>query len=99
MDTRWVGTSDKIASLREICAAFDVRPEQVCHIGDGTDDAELFREVGYGVAVADAQTQNGVPDSRKRRPHVRFRIRLLETVVNASDRHRLSGSEHREVRR
>lgn len=54
MDTRWVGTSDKLGSLREICEAFGVRPEQVCHIGDGPDDADVFKAVGYGVAVADA---------------------------------------------
>ena len=54
MDTRWVGTSDKIASLKEICEAFGVQPEEVCHIGDGPDDAEVFKMVGYGVAVADA---------------------------------------------
>jgi len=54
MDTRWVGTSDKIASLKEICEAFGVAPEQVCHIGDGPDDADVFEAVGYGVAVADA---------------------------------------------
>ncbi|MGH1343977.1 MAG: HAD hydrolase family protein [Nannocystales bacterium] len=54
MDTRWVGTSDKIASLEEICDAFGVTPERVCHIGDGPDDADVFEAVGYGVAVADA---------------------------------------------
>lgn len=54
METRWVGTSDKIASLREICEAFGVTPEQVCHIGDGPDDADVFRAIGFGVAVADA---------------------------------------------
>lgn len=54
MDTRWVGTSDKIASLREICETFGVPPDQVCHIGDGPDDADVFRAVGFGVAVADA---------------------------------------------
>ncbi len=54
LDTRWVGTSDKLESLHEICEAFGVKPEQICHIGDGPDDADVFKAVGYGVAVADA---------------------------------------------
>lgn len=54
MDTRWLGTSDKIASLAEICAAFEVEPSAVMHIGDGPDDAAVFEAVGFGVAVADA---------------------------------------------
>ncbi len=54
METRWLGTSDKIASLKEICETFDVAPERVCHIGDGPDDAAVFEAIGLGVAVADA---------------------------------------------
>lgn len=54
MDTRWLGTSDKIASLAEICAAFKVDADAVIHIGDGPDDAAVFEAVGFGVAVADA---------------------------------------------
>lgn len=54
MKTKWLGTKDKIASLREICEFHDVKPEHVCHIGDGPDDAAVFRAVGFGVAVADA---------------------------------------------
>ncbi len=54
MDTRWLGTSDKVGSLAEICDAFGVAPEGVCHIGDGPDDAAVFEAVGFGVAVADA---------------------------------------------
>lgn len=54
MDTRWLGTSDKIASLAEICAAFEVDADAVIHIGDGPDDAAVFEAVGFGVAVADA---------------------------------------------
>lgn len=54
MDTRWLGTSDKLASLRKICQAFEVAPARVMHIGDGPDDAAVFEAVGFGVAVADA---------------------------------------------
>jgi len=54
MDTRWLGTSDKIASLAEICATFEVDADAVIHIGDGPDDAAVFEAVGFGVAVADA---------------------------------------------
>ncbi len=56
-DTRWLGTSDKIESLWEICDAFDVQPAGVCHVGDGPDDATVFKEIGFGLAVADAHPE------------------------------------------
>jgi len=56
-DTRWLGTSDKVASLREICSEFSVTPERICFVGDGPDDAEVFEQIALGVAVADAHPQ------------------------------------------
>lgn len=54
VDCRWLGTRDKLASLSEAQAAFDVPSERVAYIGDGFEDAEVFQLVGLGVAVADA---------------------------------------------
>ncbi|PRQ07326.1 HAD hydrolase family protein [Enhygromyxa salina] len=53
--TDWLGVTDKIAALEQICARHGgVRPEHVLHVGDGLDDAPVFERVGLGVAVADA---------------------------------------------
>lgn len=54
LDGRWVGVSDKLAALQQICGEHVVRPEQVCFVGDGPDDAEVFGAVKVGCAVADA---------------------------------------------
>lgn len=54
LDTRWLGATDPLAALREICTTFEVTPERVCYVGDGFDEAEIFDHVGLGCAVADA---------------------------------------------
>ncbi len=53
-DCRWLGVSDKVAALAEICAEYSVTPEQICFVGDGPDDAEVFTKIALGCAVADA---------------------------------------------
>jgi 3-deoxy-D-manno-octulosonate 8-phosphate phosphatase (KDO 8-P phosphatase) len=50
----WVGTSDKLASLQEICERHGGDPARVCFVGDGLDDAAVFERVGLGCAVRDA---------------------------------------------
>lgn len=51
----WLGVTDKLGALEQIRARHgQLAPERVLHIGDGLDDAELFGQVGVGVAVADA---------------------------------------------
>ncbi len=54
LETRWVGVKDKLAALDEICTTYAVQPGQICFVGDGPDDAEVFARVGLGCAVADA---------------------------------------------
>jgi 3-deoxy-D-manno-octulosonate 8-phosphate phosphatase (KDO 8-P phosphatase) len=54
LDARWLGVSDKVASLRQICAEYQVERGAICFVGDGPDDAAVFTEVGLGLAVADA---------------------------------------------
>ena len=54
IDSRWLGTTDKLAALEEAVAAYDVPLERTAYIGDGIEDADVFARVGLGVAVADA---------------------------------------------
>lgn len=54
MELRWLGVSDKVAALSEICAQFGVEPGRICFVGDGPDDAAVFEKVGLGCAVSDA---------------------------------------------
>lgn len=53
-DLRWLGVTDKLAALDEICTAYAIKPEHVVFVGDGPDDAAVFAQVGLGLAVADA---------------------------------------------
>ncbi len=53
-DVRWLGVTDKVAAFDAIVADSGVSPEEICVIGDGLDDAEIFALAGTGVAVADA---------------------------------------------
>ncbi len=48
------GAAEKLAAYREILAATDCRPEQVCCVGDDLPDLPLLRHCGLAVAVADA---------------------------------------------
>lgn len=54
LDTRWLGITDKLAALEEVCRAHGVEAARVCFVGDGYDDAAVFARVGLGCAVADA---------------------------------------------
>lgn len=54
MELRWLGVSDKLAALDEICSNYGVVPGRICFVGDGPDDAEVFARIGLGCAVADA---------------------------------------------
>ena len=48
---------DKKPALDEILARHQLRPEQVCFVGDDLLDLPLFRCVGMGVAVANARPE------------------------------------------
>ena len=54
LDGRWLGVRGKAEALRQICREYAVEAKQVCYVGDGLDDAEVFGMVGVAVAVADA---------------------------------------------
>lgn len=50
------GFEDKLSKAREIIADVGVERSEVCFIGDDLPDLPVIREVGLGVAVADAAT-------------------------------------------
>lgn len=54
LDGRWLGVTDKVGSLRQICTEYQVSREEIAFVGDGPDDAAVFEAVGLGFAVADA---------------------------------------------
>ncbi|MEM6991276.1 MAG: HAD hydrolase family protein [Myxococcota bacterium] len=54
LDARWVGVTDKLAALRQICAEHVVHVDDVCFVGDGLDDVDVLKAVKVGCAVADA---------------------------------------------
>lgn len=48
------GAASKLPALRELLLATGKSPESVCVIGDDLPDLPLLRNVGLGIAVADA---------------------------------------------
>ncbi len=54
LDARWLGVRDKVGAIAEICREYGMVPTQICVVGDGIDDADVFGHVGLGCAVADA---------------------------------------------
>ncbi len=48
------GTDDKLTAAQDICRELNLKPEQVCYVGDDLPDLLLARHVGLAVAVGDA---------------------------------------------
>ncbi len=48
------GTEDKCAALASVLQELRLQPRQACYLGDDLPDLPPMREVGLGVAVADA---------------------------------------------
>ncbi|HLA85196.1 MAG TPA: HAD hydrolase family protein [Thermoguttaceae bacterium] len=48
------GVTDKLAAVEKIREELDLRPEQICYLGDDLPDVRVLGYVGLGVAVADA---------------------------------------------
>ncbi len=51
------GVGDKLATVEGIRGELDLRPEQICYLGDDLPDVRVIRHVGLGVAVADASEE------------------------------------------
>lgn len=54
------GILDKGRILDEICKKFNVKPEQVCYIGDDINDLALLNKVGFSAVPND-----GIDDAKK----------------------------------
>lgn len=52
---------NKGEGIKKACQSLDITPKEVAHIGDGENDIDAFRVVGYKVAVAQA------PESLKKK--------------------------------
>jgi 3-deoxy-D-manno-octulosonate 8-phosphate phosphatase (KDO 8-P phosphatase) len=50
----FLGVSDKLAALPELARKAERPLARVLYVGDGREDAAVFREVGLGCAVRDA---------------------------------------------
>jgi 3-deoxy-D-manno-octulosonate 8-phosphate phosphatase (KDO 8-P phosphatase) len=48
------GASDKLPAFAELLALEQVKPEQVCYVGDDLPDVPVLRNCGLAVAVPDA---------------------------------------------
>ncbi len=82
------GTHGKLAAAREILDELKLAPRQVCYIGDDLIDLPLIREVGLGVAVADAceelrQLADHVTETRGGRGAVR---EIIQRILKAQNR-------------
>jgi 3-deoxy-D-manno-octulosonate 8-phosphate phosphatase (KDO 8-P phosphatase) len=51
------GVSGKLSALRSLLTGMELRPEQVCAVGDDLPDLPVMKNVGLAVAVADASPQ------------------------------------------
>ena len=48
------GVKDKWALVQTICEQLDIAPQAVCYVGDDLPDLLTIKQVGLGIAVADA---------------------------------------------
>lgn len=82
------GFEKKLPAAREVLQQLGLSPDRVCYIGDDLTDLPVIRNVGLGVAVADA-----VPEVRDAAhfvttlPGGRGAVReLIETLLKAKNR-------------
>ncbi len=54
VDFLYMGISDKLGLLDEICRNYQLTPEEIAYLGDDINDLEMIQAVGLGCAVADA---------------------------------------------
>jgi 3-deoxy-D-manno-octulosonate 8-phosphate phosphatase (KDO 8-P phosphatase) len=57
LPTTWLGVGDKIESVQEISASYQVPLSQICFVGDGLEDVPVLSVVGCPCAVADGHAR------------------------------------------
>ena len=82
------GTEQKLAALKEIAAQLQLKPEQICYIGDDLPDLPALRFAGLGVAVADGCAEvRQAADYVTKLPGGRGAVReTIEYILNAQRR-------------
>lgn len=48
-----MGIEDKLQTVKEICAEYQIRLDEVAYIGDDINDIEVIEQVGFGCSVKD----------------------------------------------
>lgn len=54
LDIIEMGCKNKLQAIRKICNDYNIALENVCYVGDDTNDIEAIQAVGYGCCPADA---------------------------------------------
>lgn len=57
IDQLYLGAYPKIVAYEKMLKAFDVQDEQVCFLGDDLTDYQIFKRVGFPVAVKNAVSE------------------------------------------
>lgn len=57
IDCTWLGVTDKIKAIHEFSEKHNISLDDILYVGDGPEDAEVFKIIGYGIAVSDAHLE------------------------------------------
>lgn len=82
------GREDKLVALQEVLKTHDYRMEEIAFLGDDLPDVAVIRQVGLGVAVANARlfvVENAVWQTKANGGHGAVR-ELVEMILQAQDK-------------
>jgi 3-deoxy-D-manno-octulosonate 8-phosphate phosphatase (KDO 8-P phosphatase) len=82
------GREDKLAALQEVLETHDYRMEEIAFLGDDLPDVAVIRQVGLGVAVANARrfvVENAVWQTNTSGGHGAVR-ELVEMILQAQNK-------------
>ena len=82
------GREDKLVALKEVLKTHDYRMEEIAFLGDDLPDVAVIRQVGLGVAVANARhfvVENAVWQTSASGGHGAVR-ELVEMILQAQDK-------------
>ena len=54
LDILFMGVSDKLSVLNQICHDYNVIPDEIAYIGDDINDIDVIKNVGFGCCVNDS---------------------------------------------
>lgn len=53
LDELYMGITDKLSVVKEICKKYQISLDEIAYIGDDINDLEVIQNVGFGCSVAD----------------------------------------------